>query len=101
MKKFIVPATGLAAFAAAAGAFLATAAPATAAESAAVTIGQLEAQGFDVKVDRVGSAPLDQCEVTAVRNPRVQRSLIDFDDDNNNVFDVERRTITVSLNCSR
>jgi len=49
----------------------------------------------------VGSAPLDQCEVTSVRNPRVQRSLIDFDDDDNNVFDVERRTITVSLNCAR
>jgi hypothetical protein len=40
------------------------------AESAIVTIGQLEASGFDVKVDRVGSAPLDQCQVTSVRNPR-------------------------------
>jgi hypothetical protein len=44
---------------------------------------------------------LDECAVTSVRNPQVQRSLIDFDDDDNNVFDVERRTITVSLDCSR
>ncbi|STZ60704.1 hypothetical protein [Mycolicibacterium tokaiense] len=85
----------------AASAALLAAPLAHAADSASTTIGLLEAQGFDVKVDRVGSAPLDQCEVTSVRNPRVQRSLIDFDDDDNNVFDVERRTITVSLNCAR
>ena len=74
---------------------------ALAAESASTTIGLLEAQGFDVKIDRVGSAPLDECAVTAVRNPRVQRSFVDFDRDDRNVFDVERRTITVSLNCTR
>ena len=74
---------------------------AAAAESAVATIGLLEAQGFDVRVDRVGSGPLEECEVTSVRNPRVQRSRNDFDHDDRNVFDVERRTITVSLNCAR
>ena len=34
------------------------------------TIGQLEASGYDVNIDRVGSAPLDQCVVTSVRNPQ-------------------------------
>jgi hypothetical protein len=100
MTKHILPITGLA-LAAAASAALLAAPIAGAAGSASTTIGLLEAQGFDVRIDRVGSAPLDQCEVTSVRNPRVQRSLIDFDDDDNNVFDIERRTITVSLNCAR
>lgn len=97
MKSLIVTAVGLAAATAA----VLSAPAALAAGSATTTIGLLEAQGFEVKIDRVGSAPLDECEVTAVRNPRVQRSFADFDDDDNNVFDVERRTITVSLNCSR
>ena len=44
--------------AAACGLILAPAGLASAAESAIATIGVLEAQGFDVKVDRVGSAPL-------------------------------------------
>lgn len=96
MKKHLFSASLLAAVAA-----LLSAPAAAAAESASTTIGLLEAQGFDVRVDRVGSAPLDECEVTSVRNPRVQRSFVDFDDDDNNVFDIERRTITVSLNCAR
>jgi hypothetical protein len=98
MNKYI-SSTGFIVVAAAAGLLLAP--TAAAAESAVATIGLLEAQGFDVKVDRVGSAPLDECEVTSVRNPRVQRSRNDFDHDDDNVFDFERRTITVSLNCAR
>ena len=43
--------------AAAVGALLAPAVPAFAA--ADLDIAQLEAQGFDVKVNRIGSAPLD------------------------------------------
>ncbi|AQA06479.1 hypothetical protein BVC93_17605 [Mycobacterium sp. MS1601] len=99
MNKHILTVAGLAAAAAAAG--LLSAPGALAADSASTTIGLLRAQGFDVKLDRVGSATLDDCEVTSVRNPRVQRSFVDFDDDDNNVFDVERKTITVSLNCTR
>ncbi|GAS97442.1 putative uncharacterized protein [Mycolicibacterium canariasense] len=82
---------------------LLTAAPARA-ESAVVTIGTLEAQGFHVNVDRVGSAPLDQCVVTSVRNPQSETRLVQVDrHGDRDIFVplVVRRTITVSLDCSR
>ena len=78
--------------------------PPAQAESAIVTIGQLEAQGFDVKIDRIGSAPLDQCVVTSVRNPRNQTQLVEIGRGRGRdilVPIVINRTITVSLNCSR
>ena len=73
------------------------------AESALLTIGQLEAQGFDVRVDRVGSAPLDQCVVTSIRNPQEQTKLVRVDGRGRDRFIpvVVNRSITVSLNCSR
>jgi hypothetical protein len=74
------------------------------AESAIVTIGQLEAQGFDVKIDRIGAAPLAQCVVTSVRNPRNQTQLGEIDRGRGRdilVPVVVNRTITVSLNCTR
>lgn len=93
--------------AAAAATILAPAGPA-AADSPTVTIGQLEAEGYHVNVDRVGSAPLDQCTVTSVRNPQSQTKLIRverFGKNGKRDFDlipvVVRRTITVSLDCSR
>ncbi|EHB56423.1 hypothetical protein MycrhDRAFT_3617 [Mycolicibacterium rhodesiae JS60] len=89
--------------AAAFGLLLSLASPADA-ESAIVTIGQLEAQGFDVRIDRVGSAPLAQCEVTSVRNPQNQTQLVEIDRGRGRdvlVPIVVNRTITVSLNCSR
>jgi hypothetical protein len=73
------------------------------AESAVVVIGQLEAQGFSVNVDRIGSAPLERCVVTSVRNPQEQTRLVQLDDRHDrNVFVpvVVRRTITVSLDCT-
>jgi hypothetical protein len=84
---------------------LAPAGTASAADSAIATIGILEAQGFDVKIDRVGSAPLSDCVVTNVRNPRERTELVpvlgsrdrrgrDF------VPVVVDRTVTVSLDCS-
>jgi hypothetical protein len=88
----------VAAAAAAIGVLVLPAIPANA-ESANITIGLLEAQGFDVKVNRIGSAPLDECVVTDVRNPREQKRLERRGDDFIEV--VFRRTITVSLDCSR
>jgi hypothetical protein len=88
--------------AAAIGVLVLPAIPANA-ESAIVTIGQLEASGFDVKLDRVGSAPLDQCEVTSVRNPQERTEIVRVDRRGNRdrfVPIVVRRTITVSLDCS-
>jgi hypothetical protein len=96
--------TQLALAAAACGLILAPAGFASAAESAAVTIGQLEAQGFDVKIDRFGSAPLDQCVVTNVRNPRERTELVPTiggGRDRDFVPVVVSRTITVTLDCSR
>lgn len=97
----------LAASGAALGTLLATAGTAHA-DSPVVTIGQLEAEGFQVNIDRVGSAPLDQCTVTSVRNPQTQTRLIRverFGKNGTKDFDlvpiVVRRTITVSLDCSR
>lgn len=92
---FAIP---VAAAAAAVGVLVLPAIPANA-ESANITIGLLEAQGFDVKVNRIGSAPLDECVVTDVRNPREQKRFERRGDDFVEV--VFRRTITVSLDCSR
>jgi len=75
---------------------------ASAADSAIVTIGQLEAQGFDVRVDRIGSAPLSQCVVTDVRNPQERTQFVDVDRIGRDrvIPIVVARTITVSLDCS-
>jgi hypothetical protein len=75
---------------------------ANAAESAIVTIGQLEAQGFDVRIDRIGSGPLDQCVVTNVRNPRERTEIIRVDGSGRDrvIPVVVARTVTVSLDCS-
>src|SRR5262245_26904252 len=75
--------------------------------NAYATIGQLEASGYEVNIDRVGSAPLDQCIVTSVRNPQEQTRTFFVDRgrgkdgkrDRELVTVVVRRTITVSLNC--
>ncbi len=97
----------LAASGAAVGTILAPAVPAYA-DSAVETIGLLEAEGFYVNIDRVGSAPLDQCTVASIRNPQTQTRLIRverFGKNGAKDFDlvpvVVRRTITVSLDCSR
>ncbi|HET7665971.1 MAG TPA: hypothetical protein VFK56_07860 [Mycobacterium sp.] len=74
------------------------------AESAVATIGDLQAQGFDVKIDRVGSAPLSDCVVTNVRNPKNRTEFVPVlgDRDRGGVVPViVDRTVTVSLDCSR
>lgn len=92
--------------AAACGAILAPAGFALAADSAIATIGLLEAQGFDVKIDRVGSAPLSDCVVTNVRNPRERTELVPVIGGRNRGGDrdfvpvIVDRTVTVSLDCS-
>ena len=70
------------------------------------TIAQLEDAGYDVNVDRVGSAPYEDCIVTSVRNPQDITRTIRVDNgrkgdkrDFDYIEVVVRRTITVSLNC--
>ena len=87
------------ALAAAAIGTLTTPASFASAESATLTIGQLEAQGFDVKINRIGSAPLAQCVVTDIRNPREQVRQVRVGDDLVPV--VVGRTVTVTVDCSR
>lgn len=99
------PGIGVAATVVAAGVVLAPAGLATAQPqqvgNAYATIGQLEASGFDVVIDRVGSAPLDQCFVTSVRNPQeVTRTFwVGKGKDRELITVVVSRSITVSLNC--
>jgi hypothetical protein len=68
------------------------------------TIGELEAAGYDVVIDRVGSAPLNQCVVTNVRNPQTVTQTIPIGDNEDGegrdfITVITSRTISVSLNC--
>ncbi|CAN3130433.1 hypothetical protein ACNUDN_21110 [Mycobacterium sp. smrl_JER01] len=95
MLKFL--AAGLLPLAAA----LAVAAPAQA-DNAASTINQLRAQGYDVRISRVGSAPLTECTVASVRSlPVVSQNFPGIDDDDTNVFTVKpKQKVNVTLNCA-
>ncbi|MGK2882815.1 MAG: hypothetical protein ACSLE6_19210 [Mycobacterium sp.] len=101
MKQSTLLLSCIAGGAGAAAGLLIVAAPAMAASSAQNTINLLEAQGFTVRIDRIGSAPLDQCVVTDIGNPTESQGFIDNDDDDNNPFEDVRRTVTVSLDCTR
>jgi hypothetical protein len=69
--------------------------------NAYATIGTLEGEGYDVIIDRVGSAPLNQCIVTSVRNPQEQTRTFFVDEGKHRrlVTVVVSRSINVSLNC--
>lgn len=97
MRTILLIQAGIAA--AACGMILAPAAISSAQESAQLTIATLEAQGFDVKVNRIGSAPLNQCVVTDIRNARDRTELVRRGDDLIEV--VKQRNITVTADCSR
>ena len=97
MRAILLIQAGIAA--AACGMILAPAAISSAQESAQLTISTLEAQGFDVKVNRFGSAPLDQCVVTDIGNVRNRTELVRRGDDLIEV--VAERNITVTADCSR
>ena len=89
--------------AAAVGAILLGPAAPARADSAAATINQLEASGFDVRFTRIGSAPLDECQITEIGRPQEQKRLTlveGRDDDRALIPVVVKRTITVSLNCA-
>lgn len=84
--------------------------PASAEQTALETIGILEAQGYTVNVDRIGSAPLEQCTVTGIRNPQQVTRWVSVeddgwgkhgDDDTDLVEIVVSQSISVSLDCNR
>ncbi len=110
MRPSLIFATLVTSVAAACAVVVAPAGIASAEQTALETIGLLEAEGYDVNVDRVGSGTLDQCVVTSVRNPQTQtRTIRDYygpRDENGNrkyriIEIVTGRTISVSLDCSR
>jgi hypothetical protein len=79
---------------------------ASADESAQEVISRLEGQGYTVNIDRVGTAPLDQCVVTNVRNPQQVTQWVPYsgpgrDGDRVLVQVVTSQSISVTLNCSR
>jgi hypothetical protein len=96
---------GVAATIAATSLVLTPAGPATAEPTqqgnAYATIGTLEGEGYDVIIDRVGSAPLGQCIVTSVRNPQEQTRTFWVGEGKRRklITVVVSRSITVSLNC--
>lgn len=109
MRPSLTLATLVTSVAAACAVVVAPAGIARAEQSALETIGVLEAEGYDVNVDRVGSGTLDQCVVTSVRNPQTQTRIVRVyrgkDNEGNRDYDyvkvVTNRTISVSLDCSR
>jgi hypothetical protein len=109
MRPSLIFATFITSVAAACAIVVAPAGIANAEQSAQQTIGLLEAEGYDVNVDRVGSGTIDQCVVTSVRNPQTQYRTIRVyrgrDSKGNRDYDlvqvVSSRSISVSLDCSR
>ena len=68
MRSFTLPVVAAGAIATAALGLAGTAGAApSGAVDASQTVGQLQARGFDVIVNKVDTAPLDQCVVSAVR----------------------------------
>ena len=67
------------------------------------TISRLRAQGYDVNINRIGNAPLEQCSVLGVRShPVANQPIPIITDDDINAFTVNPTPkVTVSLDCSR
>ena len=65
------------------------------------TVQELESQGYDVHIDRVGTAALSDCTVVNVRNPRtITQTIVTGHNTNRKVETVLRsKSITVSLDC--
>jgi hypothetical protein len=81
---------------------------ASAEESPGQLISRLQGEGYTVNIDRVGTAPLDQCTVTNVRNPQQVTQWVPYtgpgrgrNGDRVLVQVVTSQSISVTLNCSR
>ena len=87
------------------GALAAPAGVAFADESPQDLINRLQSQGYTVNIDRVGTAPIDQCVVTNVRNPQQNTQYLPYTGPGRNgdrilVPVVTNQTISVTLDCS-
>jgi len=88
------------------GAIAAPAGLASAEESPQEVISRLQGEGYTVNIDRVGTAPLDQCVVTNVRNPQQVKQWVPYtgpgkDGDRVLVQVITSQSVSVTLNCSR
>lgn len=84
----------------------ASSAVASAEETAQETISRLQSEGYKVTVDKIGTAPLDQCTVTSVRNPQQVTQWVPYvgpglGGDRILIPSVTSQTVSVSLNCQR
>jgi V8-like Glu-specific endopeptidase len=98
----------IAAGAAICGAVAAPAGFAAADDSAEATISALQAKGYTVNIDRVGSGPMSKCVVTNVRNPVTNTQLLPYlgpgrgrGSQDNLIPTVVSQSISVSLDCSK
>lgn len=92
--------------AAACGVLAGPAGPAWAEESAQDTISDLQKQGYQVQIDKIGTGPMSQCVVTSVRNPQTVTQWVPYvgpglgDRGTILIPVITSQTISVSLDCS-
>ncbi|OBK79501.1 hypothetical protein [Mycobacterium sp. 1274761.0] len=95
--------------AAAVGVCAAAAAPvgvASADEDAQATINRLRDEGYTVNIDRIGTAPMSECVVTNVRNPKQVTQWVPYVGPGNAghdrplVLQVVSQSISVTLDCN-
>lgn len=98
--------TLLAAVAAAGGVLAGPTGAAWADKSAQETIEDLQQQGYQVQVDKIGTGPMSKCVVTSVRNPMTTTKWVPYvapglgDRGTILVPVIASQTISVSLNCN-
>jgi hypothetical protein len=101
------PITLLAAAAAACGLLVGAAGAAWADISAQETIEKLESQGYQVRIDKIGTGPLSKCIVTNVRNPITTTKWVPYvgpgrrERGSNLIPVIASQTISVSLHCNQ
>jgi hypothetical protein len=88
------------------GVIAAPAGLASAEESPQELINRLQSEGYTVNIDRVGTAPINECVVTNVRNPQQVTQWLPYTGpgrggDRVLVQVVTSQSISVTLNCSR
>jgi hypothetical protein len=77
--------------------------------SAQEVISDLQSQGYTVNIDRTGSAPMSECVVTNVRNPKSVQQWVPYIGPGRNGFGGDRalvletvsQSISVTLDCNR
>jgi hypothetical protein len=72
-------------------------------QSAQEVIAKLQSEGYTVTIDKIGTAPLDECVVTNIRNPQQftqLKPLLGGNQDGVLIPVVISQPISVSLDCS-